>query len=111
MKINKKIIGGFLLIVFGIFVFFGGGSFGFIILFVIGSLMIYVGMKRFVVGKMIIGIILGGIGVIMFICLFLFVVGIVLVVVMVYYGWKFMKNGLVDNGVLFFDFELVLVVY
>lgn len=45
MKINMKTIGGFLFIVFGISVFFGGGSFGFIIPLAIGALMTYAGIK------------------------------------------------------------------
>ncbi|MCY8285017.1 cell envelope stress-induced membrane anchor protein LiaI [Bacillus inaquosorum] len=105
MKINKKTIGGFLLIVFGISVFFGGGSFGFIIPLAIGGLMTYAGIKRFAAGKTITGIILGGIGAIMLICSLPFVVGIALAAAVVYYGWKLMKNGSADNGVSSFDPE------
>ncbi len=99
--INKKTIGGFLLIliVFGISVFFGGGRFGFIIPLAIGSLMTYAGMKRFAAGKTITGFFLGGIGAIMLVCSLPFVVGMALAAAMVYYGWKLMKNGSADNGV------------
>ncbi|KAF1678358.1 protein liaI [Bacillus sp. SKDU12] len=111
MKINKKTIGGFLLIVFGVSVFFGGGSFGFIIPLAIGSLMTYAGIKRFAAGKAITGIILGGIGAIMLVCPLPFVLGIALAAATVYYGWKLMKNGSADNGVSSFDPEPASAAY
>lgn len=51
MNINGKTAGGFLLIVFGLFVFFGGGHFAFIIPLAIGGLMLYWGIKRFSKGR------------------------------------------------------------
>ncbi|AZV50127.1 protein liaI [Bacillus halotolerans] len=105
MKINKKTIGGFLLIVFGISVFFGGGSFGFMIPLAIGGLLTYAGIKRFAAGKTITGIILGGIGAMMLICSLPFLVGIALAAAMVYYGWKLMKNGSAESDVSGFDPE------
>ncbi|MEC1614464.1 protein liaI [Bacillus mojavensis] len=105
MKINKKTIGGFLLIVFGISVFFGGGSFGFAIPLAIGGLLTYAGIKRFAAGKAITGIILGGIGAMMLICSLPFLVGIALAAAMVYYGWKLMKNGSAESDMSSFDPE------
>ncbi|CAN2247733.1 cell envelope stress-induced membrane anchor protein LiaI [Bacillus vallismortis] len=105
MKINMKTIGGFLFIVFGISVFFGGGSFGFIIPLAIGALMTYAGIKRFAAGKAITGIIVGGIGAIMLICSLPFIVGLALAAAMVYYGWKLMKNGSADNDASSFGSE------
>jgi lia operon protein LiaI len=105
MKINKKTIGGFLLIVFGISVFFGGGSFGFIIPLAIGGLLTYAGIKRFAAGKTLTGIILGGFGAMMLICSLPFLVGIALAAAMVYYGWKLMKNGSAESDMSSFDPE------
>ncbi|WP_413286545.1 cell envelope stress-induced membrane anchor protein LiaI [Bacillus mojavensis] len=105
MMINKKTIGGFLLIVFGISVFFGGGSFGFIIPLAIGGLLTYAGIKRFAAGKTITGIILGGFGAMMLICSLPFLVGIALAAAMVYYGWKLMKNGSAESDMSSFDPE------
>ncbi len=62
MNINVKTAGGFLLIVFGLSVFFGGGHFAFIIPLAIGGLMLYWGIKRFSKGRAVSGIIAGFIG-------------------------------------------------
>ncbi|MCG8397136.1 protein liaI [Bacillus atrophaeus] len=111
MNINVKTAGGFLLIVFGISVFFGGGNFAFIIPLAIGSLLLYAGIKRFAKGKTVTGIIFGGIGAMMLVSALPFLVGIALAAVMVYFGWKMMKNGSDESRTASFDPEPASAAY
>ncbi|ANB84999.1 protein liaI [Bacillus velezensis] len=98
MNINGKTAGGFLLIVFGLSVFFGGGHFAFIIPLAIGGLMLYWGIKRFSKGRAVSGIIAGVIGAMILVGSLPFIVAIGLAGAMVYFGWKMMKQGSSDTA-------------
>ncbi|KXZ17636.1 protein liaI [Bacillus nakamurai] len=93
MNINVKTAGGFLLIVFGLSVFFGGGHFAFIIPLAIGGLLLYWGIKRFSKGSAVTGMIAGLIGAMILVASLPFIVAIGLAGAMVYFGWKMMKQG------------------
>ncbi|KMM56225.1 protein liaI [Bacillus glycinifermentans] len=92
MNITGKSVIGFLLILFGISLFFGGGQIGGLIAGAIGAVLLFYGIKKWNDGRfasvilLIIGFMfLGG--------ALPFLIGVAVSAALIYFGWSMMKQG------------------
>lgn len=92
MKITFKSVAGFILIMFGISLFFGGGPFVGLIPAALGALFTYIGIKNYASGNKVIGILTGLIGVCMLGAALPFLFGMLIAAVLIYFGWKMVKS-------------------
>lgn len=92
MKMNGKTIIGIILILFGLSLFFGGGSFGGLISIAISAALLYYGAKRWSGGHKISGIILILFGICFLTGSLPFILGLALAAGLIYFGWKMIKD-------------------
>lgn len=92
MNISGKSIIGIVLILFGLSLFFGGGSFGGLIAIAVSAGLLYYGAKRWSRGHKISGIILILFGICFVTGSLPFILGLALAAGLIYFGWKMLKD-------------------
>ncbi|MBU8785509.1 MULTISPECIES: protein liaI [Bacillus] len=93
MNVTGKSVIGFLLILFGISLFFGGGQIGGLIAGAIGAVLLFYGIKKWNDDSRFASIILLIIGFMFLGGALPFLIGVAVSAALIYFGWSMMKQG------------------